>query len=675
VAVGHCGNGSNGEPTQSLLAYGRGDVYGHPISRRILPLALLIALATAGPAAAQVQTGDGKTISAVEGASFSGVVASFNQVQCPCSATIDWGDGGTSDGTVSDNQGTQEVSGTHTYAEEGSYKTEATLKANNGNPTASGTANVADAPLTATGVAFSTTVGDPFSVTVATFTDADPGGVASDYQVAIDWGDGSTSAGTVTAHTGGGFDASAEHTYATAGSKTVTVTVTDAGGASATATAAATVGAGSGAPPATTPAIITALGSGAGPNVRVFGLQGSLLGSFFAYDPAFTGGVFVAAGDLNGDKRADIVTGAGAGGGPHVKVFNGIQGNLLKSFFAYDAGFQGGVRVAVGDVNGDGVLDIITGAGAGGGPHVKVFNGIQGNLLHSFDAFDAGFTGGVFVAAGDVNGDGRADVIVGAGAGGGPHVKVFNGVQGNLLHSFDAFDAGFTGGVTVAAGDVNGDGNADVIVGAGAGGGPHVKVFNGVQGNLLHSFDAFEAGFTGGVNVAGGDVNGDGRADVIVGAGPGGGPHVRAFSGNQGSPLAQYDAYSPQLDKGVFVAVGAGFLPAVQRFRLTHPVFRVANFSTPRSARAAAAIPRGTAFRYVLNGSAKVRITIAQPRVRGKRLVKRGTLRRSGKRGPNSVRFSGRIGRRALAPGRYRATISTGRKAPPRRVLFRIVAG
>src|SRR5207253_2623408 len=98
-------------------------------------------------------------------------------------------------------------------------------------------------------------------------------------------------------------------------------------------------------------------------------------------------------------------------------------------FLAYPAGFTGGVRVALADVTGDKVPDIVTAAGPGGGPHVKVFDGATGKLVASWFAYNPGFAGGVYVAAGDTDGDGRAEVITGAGPGGGPHVKVF-GVAG-----------------------------------------------------------------------------------------------------------------------------------------------------------------------------------------------------------------------------------------------------
>src|SRR5439155_16929620 len=106
------------------------------------------------------------------------------------------------------------------------------------------------------------------------------------------------------------------------------------------------------------------------------------------------------------------------------------DGLLPYSLCTSGAGFTGGVRVAVRDVTGDGVTDIITAPGAGGGPHIKVFNGATGALIREFFAYGSNFTGGVYVAAGDVNGDGIADIITGAGAGGGPHGKVFNGATG-----------------------------------------------------------------------------------------------------------------------------------------------------------------------------------------------------------------------------------------------------
>ena len=172
------------------------------------------------------------------------------------------------------------------------------------------------------------------------------------------------------------------------------------------------------------PAGILAAGADAGglPQVRLFdALTGSVKGDFLAYDSAFRGGVHVAVGDVNGDGVPDYVTAPGAGGGPHIEAFNGRDLSLLASFLAYDPVFKGGVNVAVGDVNGDGIADIITGAGTGGGPHVRVFDVIGSTPaqiagpLGSFFAYDANFRGGVNVAAGNLDGVGGDELITGAG--------------------------------------------------------------------------------------------------------------------------------------------------------------------------------------------------------------------------------------------------------------------
>lgn len=250
--------------------------------------------------------------------------------------------------------------------------------------------------------------------------------------------------------------------------------------------------------------------------VRVLdGTTGAVKSQFDAF-PGLTAGL---NGDASNDRNADglpdrIVVGVKSGP-PHVKVFDG-SGNLLQSFFAYDPGFVGGVDVALGDVNNDSVDDVITGASGGISPHVKVFDGRDGSLIRSFFAFDAAFRGGVNVDDGDTNNDGVDDIIVGAAIGSSPHVKVFDGTTLAELQSFFAYDGAFVGGVRVSGGDLNGDGRDDIITGAGPGAGSHVKVFRGEDRALLSSKIVFEAGYTGGVNVFVNDASGNGRDDLIV---------------------------------------------------------------------------------------------------------------------------------------------------------------
>jgi hypothetical protein len=268
--------------------------------------------------------------------------------------------------------------------------------------------------------------------------------------------------------------------------------------------------------------IITGTGGSSAPNVKIFdGATGVETSNFLPYGSGDTAGVRVAAGDVNGDGVVDVVTGLGAGLTPHVKAFSGVDQSELKSFFAQAANFTGGVYVAGGHVNGDALDDIVTGSGTSSGGLVKTFSGVDDSLLQSFFA-TAEPNVEVRVAAGDVNGDGVADIVTGLGpsANGGPLVKVFDGTNLTLLNSFFAYSASFTGGVYVAAGDVNGDGLADVITGAGEGGSTLVKVFSGAGGGLFANFVAF-SGLSVEAGVGSGDVNDDGRDDIIVGTGPG----------------------------------------------------------------------------------------------------------------------------------------------------------
>ncbi len=292
---------------------------------------------------------------------------------------------------------------------------------------------------------------------------------------------------------------------------------------------------------------------GGGPIVNLYdSATGALVRQFAAYDPAFRGGVRAATADITGDGVEDVITGAGPGGGPHVEVFDGVTGQRVLSFFAYEPSYTGGIYVAAGDVTGDGTPDIITGTGIGGGPLVKVFDGRTGAMLSSFYAYEETFRGGVNVSIGDINGDGKAEVVTGSGVGGGPLVKYFNGLTGQLGLSFYAYEDSFRGGVNVTAGDLDGDGKAEIIAGAGVVGGPLVKVFRGTDGTLRQSYYAYDPAFRGGVRVATARRL-DGGLDIVTAPGTGGGPDVRRFDGRSGANDGDAMAFDPSFLGGIFV--------------------------------------------------------------------------------------------------------------------------
>jgi subtilisin family serine protease/subtilisin-like proprotein convertase family protein len=155
-----------------------------------------------------------------------------------------------------------------------------------------------------------------------------------------------------------------------------------------------------------------------------------------------------------------------------------------------------------------------------------------GTVLYALMPFGPSFTGGARVTTADYNDDGIGDVIVGSGTGRIPEVRIYDGRNGILLTSFLAFEAGFTGGINVATADFDGDGRSELIVSPDLGGGPRVRVLslNG-QTTFADFFGIDDPDFRGGARVAAGDLNGDGTPDLIVAAGFGGGPRIAAFDG------------------------------------------------------------------------------------------------------------------------------------------------
>ncbi len=269
----------------------------------------------------------------------------------------------------------------------------------------------------------------------------------------------------------------------------------------------------------------------------------------------FTGGGSIAYGELNGRYPGEeIIVGAGPGGGPQVRMY-AQDGTFLGGFFAFPESFRGGVHVAAGDFNADGIDEIIVAAGAGGGPQVRTFTA-DAKVRGQFMAYAPTFRGGVDVASADLDGDGIAEIITGAGPGGAPHVRVFD-IGGTEQDEFFAYATTFRNGVYVSAADATETSPGMIVTGAGIGGAPHVRIFN-MRGEVQNQFFAYDTHFRGGVrvDVANIDTSSD-TPEILTAPAAGGGPQFRMFS-SAGTYVRDYSAYEPWWRGGYDVAAGTG---------------------------------------------------------------------------------------------------------------------
>lgn len=272
------------------------------------------------------------------------------------------------------------------------------------------------------------------------------------------------------------------------------------------------------------------------------------------------------AGDVNGDGIDDVIVGAPHADPPGLhdigsaSVFSGSDGTLLYRWFGNNYLDQFGFSVAAaGDLNADGFGDLLIGAliatpqGRYRAGSVYAYSGADGSLLHQWDGVTPeGWLGYSVSGAGDLDGDGFDDVLLGAPRAGlqtgrrGGVAVAYSGADGSMIHYWDWAPHRSQFGFTVsAAGDTNGDGTPDIIIGA-----PDMKVgstlragsafvYSGVDGSLLRRWDGTQRAELHGYAVSGaGDVNKDGLDDLLVSA-------LSAVSG-------------PQQDTGsVFVYSGA----------------------------------------------------------------------------------------------------------------------
>ncbi|MBU1167797.1 L,D-transpeptidase family protein [Patescibacteria group bacterium] len=276
--------------------------------------------------------------------------------------------------------------------------------------------------------------------------------------------------------------------------------------------------------------ILVGAGRGGGPQVRMFNEIGKFTGySFFPFHPNFRGGVDIDMADTDGDGKDEMIVSQFSEGQAWVKVYEFDKAKTIRAeFIAYGGDFQGGAHVAGCDINGDGKAEIITGSGVGSTAHVRAFDG-KGNYI-GFDIFpfEKSHRGGVDVACANVDGGAESEIVVGKSSFGQSQVKVYKTTGArNVVGDFKAFDDGHREGVNIAGGDVDNDGKDEIIVGTN-GNGPQVKTFEAYGKKIAYSVMPYKEDFRGGVNVAFGNVDGKDEGEIVTM------PGRRVWEGRQG---------------------------------------------------------------------------------------------------------------------------------------------
>jgi len=230
---------------------------------------------------------------------------------------------------------------------------------------------------------------------------------------------------------------------------------------------------------------------------------------FFTFDDKYQGGDRIAYVDLDRNGKRDLFVAHGN----RIEAWRD-DGQKYFKIYPFTAGYIGKMNIALGDLQGFGLPEIFVAPGKGTSQPIKIY-GIYGDDRRTdFYPFGKNYTGGYSLAIGDVDGDGFQELVVGRG---GDKTQLYIYDRNlKLKKEFTPFESNFKGGINVATGDLDGNKTDEIIVGRGDGGKPEVKVFD-ITGKLLYqSFTAYSSLTNPGIDVKALDVDFDGKDDIVT---------------------------------------------------------------------------------------------------------------------------------------------------------------